>query len=76
MMGRPHVKEYTEGTLILDIIDRSTDELVWRGSVSGNVEGISRLRKQIEKGVKAIMKKYPVTPDEPLNIGNDKNIIS
>jgi hypothetical protein len=69
-------KEYTEGTLVLDIIDRKSDHLVWRGSVSGDVENLSALKKQIEKGIKAIMKKYPVTPDTPLNIGNDAKIIS
>jgi hypothetical protein len=68
--------EYTEGTLVLDIIDRRSDELIWRGSVSGNVEDTSNLKKQIEKGIKAIMKKYPVTPDNPLNIGNDTKVIS
>lgn len=69
-------REYTEGTLVLDIIDRRSDELIWRGSVSGNVEDASNLKKQIEKGIKAIMKKYPVTPGDPLNIGNDTKVIS
>jgi hypothetical protein len=75
MMG-PNHKEYTEGTLILDIFDNGSDELVWRGSVSGNVEDVGGLKKQIEKGIKAIMKKYPVSPDQPVKIGNDSNIIS
>ena len=75
-MTPPQVREYTEGTLILDIIDNRSDELVWRGSVSGNVDDVSSLKKQIEKGIKAIMKKYPVSPDEPLNIGQDSDVIS
>jgi hypothetical protein len=33
-MSPQHTSEYTEGTLILDIIDGRSDELVWRGSVS------------------------------------------
>lgn len=70
------VTEFTQGTLVLDIIDRGTGELIWRGSVSGNVEDASNLKKQIEKGIRAIMKKYPVTPDAPLNIGNDSNVVS
>lgn len=68
--------EYTEGTLILDIIDRRSDELIWRGSVSGNVDDENRLRKQIEKGIKAIMKKYPVSPDDPLDLRNASDVIS
>lgn len=74
-MSPSQVREFTEGTLILDILDNRSDELVWRGSVSGNVEDAARLKKQIEKGIKAIMKKYPVSPDEPLHMGN-QNVIS
>ncbi len=64
----PVQHEYTEGTLVLDIIDNDTQELVWRGSVTGNVENVAALRKQIEKGIRAIMKKYPVSPDAPLRL--------
>lgn len=75
MMAPPNIQEFTEGTLILDILDNGSDELVWRGSVSGNVENVGNLRKQIEKGIKAIMKKYPVSPDDRLQVG-DQNAIS
>jgi hypothetical protein len=75
-MIRPNVREYTEGTLILDIHDNRSNELVWRGSVSGNVDYVASLKKQIEKGIKAIMKKYPVTPDEPLNLCRDSDVVS
>ena len=74
-MSPPQVREFTEGTLILDIFDNRSDELVWRGAVRGNVEDVAGLRKQIGKGIKAIMKKYPVSPDQPLNIG-DRDAIS
>ena len=73
-MSPQQTREYTEGTMILDIIDRRSEELIWRGSVSGNVEDESRLRKQIEKGIRAIMKKYPVSPEEPLKV--DQDVIS
>ena len=75
-MGPRQNSQYTEGTLILDIVDNGSGELVWRGSVSGDVENTAALKKQIEKGIKAIMKKYPVTPETPLNIGNDSDVIS
>jgi len=52
-------RTYTEGTLIIDVVDNQTKQLVWRGSVDGNVDNIARLQKQIQKGVQAIMKKYP-----------------
>jgi hypothetical protein len=75
-MMPPAVSEYTEGTLIIDIVDRKSQDLVWRGTVSGDVENISGLKKQIEKGIKAIMKKYPVTPDAPLITAKDTETIS
>lgn len=74
-MAPPQVREFTEGTLILDILDNRSNELVWRGAVSGNVDDLASLKKQIEKGIKAIMKKYPVSPDQPLNI-EDQDAIS
>jgi hypothetical protein len=65
---------FTEGTLILDITDRKTNEVIWRGSVSGNVNNVATLQKQIGKGIKAIMKKFPITPgDRPLNLDNKIN---
>jgi hypothetical protein len=65
------VKTVTEGTLIIDITDRKTNELVWRGSVEGNVDDVKNLQKQIQKGIKAILKKYPVTTDDPLRLPGD-----
>lgn len=57
---------YTEGTLIIDVIDAKTNEHVWRGLVKGNVTDVKALQKSIDKGVKAIIKKYPgmVDPSE------------
>jgi hypothetical protein len=70
----PRTHTYTEGTLIIDITDKRSNELVWRGEVSGRVGNTGNLQKQIAKGIKAIMKKYPVSPQEPLPV--DKKVIS
>lgn len=53
---------YTEGTLIIDIVDAKTKEQVWRGLVKGDVSNLNGLSKSIDKGVRAIMKKYPSDP--------------
>lgn len=71
----PRERMYTEGTLIIDITDKQTNELVWRGTVKGNVDNVAALQKQIAKGVKAIMKKYPVPADEPIRIIPDEKVI-
>jgi hypothetical protein len=72
----PRAYTYTEGTLIVDITDTKTNELIWRGTVKGNVDSISNLEKQIHKGVKAIMKKYPVTPQPAQPLIKDEKVIS
>ncbi len=55
---------YTAGTLVLDVIDNRSNELIWRGSVEGDVDNVNRLQKQVDKAVQAIMKKYPVKPGD------------
>ena len=71
----PQHYTYTEGTLIIDILDVKSDEVVWRGTVSGKVDDVANLQKQIDKGIRAIMKKYPVTPDAgPLLLDKQDNV--
>jgi hypothetical protein len=53
---------YTEGTLIIDIVDARTNQLVWRGSVAGTVDSPANVGRQVEKAVRTIFKKYPVSP--------------
>ena len=57
---------YTEGTLIIDVVDNQTKELVWRGAVEGDVDNIARLQKKIQKGVEAIIKKYPAKVEKSI----------
>lgn len=58
-----YTREYTQGTLIVDLVDAQSGKLVWRGSVAGDVDNVKNLHKQIAKGVKAILKKYPGRPE-------------
>lgn len=75
MYGPGQSYYYTEGTLIIDVTDAKTNEQIWRGLVKGNVSDLKALQKSIEKGVKAIMKKYPGMVDpsaDPLYIPDKK----
>ncbi len=73
--GPTHAEQYTEGTLIIDITDAKSDELLWRGTVSGRVDDVKNLQKQIAKGVRAIIKKYPLTPESsPLLSGEPARV--
>jgi hypothetical protein len=76
MRTAPRMETITEGTLIVDVTDRKTKELVWRGTVKGTVDNVSDLQRQIRKGIKAILKKYPVKTSEPLPLVQDKDVIS
>lgn len=64
--NQPRTYTYTEGTLILDMVDNKTNELIWRGSIEGDVDNIGKLQKKIDKGVQAILKEYPVKSVDPL----------
>jgi hypothetical protein len=72
--GYPVAEKYTEGTLILDVVDKKTNELVWRGSVSGTIDGVKNLERQIDKAIRAIMKKYPVPATEEKLLPNEPSV--
>lgn len=54
-----HQEHYTEGTLMIDVIDARTNELLWRGSVENPVNDAASLSKQFAKEAKQILGKYP-----------------
>jgi hypothetical protein len=55
------IREYQESTLIIDFLDPNNDDLVWRGWGSGIVRTRDRNARhgRLEKGIKAILKKFP-----------------
>jgi hypothetical protein len=60
--GGMDVYQYTEGTLILDIIDADTKNLVWRGSMQGTLDpGASTEKREarIKDAVAKMMANYP-----------------
>lgn len=51
---------YQVGTLVVDLFDSSTKELLWRGSVSDTLSNNSGSNiKKLDKGVEKMFKKYP-----------------
>jgi hypothetical protein len=51
------VDQYTEGTLIVDLIDVNTKQLIWRGRASGAVE-LKNMDKKIDKAVEKLVKQF------------------
>ncbi|RYY20700.1 MAG: DUF4136 domain-containing protein [Cytophagaceae bacterium] len=56
----PRTVQYNEGTLIIDFIDRRTNNLVWRGSLADPVDDPARLGSEFSKNAKEILDKFPV----------------
>jgi hypothetical protein len=52
--------EYNEGTLVVDVIDRRKNQLIWRGWSVGTVNDEQSLEKELPKDIKKIFKKYPI----------------
>jgi hypothetical protein len=58
---RPYATErYDAGTLVVDIVDARTNDLVWRGSFEEAVSNPAALTRQLSRQVAKIMDKYPV----------------
>jgi hypothetical protein len=55
-------RTYTEGTLIIDAIDAETNQLIWRGSISGAIDNPENLHKKVMKAVEIIFRKFPIKP--------------
>ncbi|MFI3246668.1 MAG: DUF4136 domain-containing protein [Ferrimonas sp.] len=58
------VQQYQEGTLIIDLIDAQTSQLVWRGTATSIIDPDqtpAERTKSINKAVKAILAQYPPT---------------
>jgi hypothetical protein len=56
------VRTYTEGTLILDVVDREKNELVWRGSASKTIDQMDSPEQRvatIQKAVGDMLKDFP-----------------
>ena len=65
------ITEYEAGTLVLDMIDGSTNKLVWRGwaqtSVDGVIENQDRMRDHVADAVARMMRLYP-DPERPTRV--------
>ena len=53
------VYEYKEGTLVIDMIDREKQQVVWHGKTSERVyEGMPNVDKKINTAIRAMAKQY------------------
>lgn len=58
------IRKYTVGTLVIDIWDARTKELVWRGTATDTVsDNPQKNEKKLKKAMEKLFKKYP--PEKP-----------
>ncbi len=59
------VREYREGTLILDVVDGDSNKLVWRGTAESELSehmSAERSQKLINKAVDEMLERFPPEP--------------
>jgi len=55
-----NVSEYTKGTLVVELIDAHTQQVVWRGTATGMVDRPgSPSQRRLEKAVGKVVNRYP-----------------
>jgi hypothetical protein len=62
---RPRVTEYDAGTLVIDLVDASTHQLVWRGWAEHRLEDMlddpANVRRRVRDAVRGIFEAFPLT---------------
>jgi hypothetical protein len=59
----PMVTQYTQGTVIVDVFDPKTKDLLWRGQGVANVsDNQQQYTQELQTTVSAILAKFPAAP--------------
>ncbi|AYA38702.1 DUF4136 domain-containing protein [Hymenobacter oligotrophus] len=60
------VREYTEGTATVELVDAARNEQVWEGAVAGVLtDKPETLSKRIDEAIAELFERYPVKPQQP-----------
>jgi hypothetical protein len=55
---RVWARDYTQGSVVVDVVDQARNQLIWRGRVTDTVKGLDQSEKQIDKGVDRLVKHF------------------
>jgi hypothetical protein len=55
---RVWTRDYTQGSLVVDLIEPANNQLIWRGRVTDTVTGLDQSEKQINKGADQLVKHF------------------
>lgn len=74
----PEIVNYDDGTLIIDIVDSHTGQLVWRGATNEIIDNPNYAGDVFRKKVRRILRKFPVQKNGnlPTSKSELENIIS
>jgi Domain of unknown function (DUF4136) len=72
----PEIVNYDDGTLIIDIVDAQTKQLVWRASMSDIIDNPNYSGKIFSKKVNQIFKKFPIQKKTKTNLPEVEKQIS
>jgi hypothetical protein len=55
------VREYTEGTVKIDVVDAATNQMVWQGIAAGTITGDqTKMDKRIKEAMDKLFERFPV----------------
>ena len=57
--GSHYAHFYQQGTLVVEVVDAASDEVLWRGWASETIKKPSQLEKKAEKVMSRILKQFP-----------------
>jgi Domain of unknown function (DUF4136) len=61
-MATTTVQKIPIGTLVIDLVDPSTKEMVWRGTASDQVSNSGESQGKIDEAMQKLFKDFPPTP--------------
>jgi hypothetical protein len=54
------VREYQEGTLMMDVVDADNEEMIWQGAVKSTMtSNREKMQKRVEAGIDQLFKSFP-----------------
>ncbi len=73
--SQQYAREYIKGTLILDVVDARSDELIWRGWMSEALDDDPKpenVRMYVDAAVSKILARFPPASDAPARVPTAK----
>lgn len=62
--GYSYSKTFVKGTIIINMYDMKTGQMVWTGSAEGNIYDPDQLKEDVHPAVHAILQLYPVKAEK------------